>query len=95
MNNITIPELYRVGAEGQGFFIVMETLDYGRALIAIALTSAAKGVIKYAIEYMKQRKAFGKPIVTFQGVQFQIANHWARLEATEALAYKALWGFIS
>jgi acyl-CoA dehydrogenase len=91
MNSITIPELYGVGAEGQGFFIVMETLDYGRALIAIALTSAAKGVIKYAIEYMKQRKAFGKPIVTFQGVQFQIANHWARLEAAEALAYKALW----
>lgn len=91
LNNIRVPERYRIGEEGRGFYMAMEGFDHARAYIALACAVGGKRAIELAAEYAKQRRAFGEPVATFQGVQFQLADNWARLEAAHALAYKALW----
>ncbi|MEM1815075.1 MAG: acyl-CoA dehydrogenase family protein [Sulfolobales archaeon] len=91
LNNVKVPETYRIGEEGRGFYIAMEGFDHARAYIALACAVGGKRAIELAAEYTKQRRAFGEPVATFQGVQFQLADNWARLEAAHALAYKALW----
>jgi acyl-CoA dehydrogenase len=91
LNDVRIPETYRIGDEGRGFYIAMEGFDHARAYIALTCAVAAKRAIEIAIDYIKQRRAFGQPIAKFQGVQFQLATNWSRLEAAHALAYKALW----
>ncbi|MEM1623672.1 MAG: acyl-CoA dehydrogenase family protein [Sulfolobales archaeon] len=91
LNNVKVPETYRIGDEGRGFYIAMEGFDHARAYIALACAVGGKRAIELAAEYAKQRKAFGEPVATFQGIQFQLADNWAKLEAAHALAYKALW----
>lgn len=91
LNDVKVPEKYRIGDEGRGFYIAMEGFDHARAYIALACAVGGKRAIELAAEYAKQRKAFDTPIASFQGVQFQLADNWARLEAAHSLAYKALW----
>ncbi|MBC7318316.1 acyl-CoA dehydrogenase family protein [Candidatus Bipolaricaulota bacterium] len=91
INEVKVPEFYRIGDEGKGFYIAMEGFDHARAYIALTCAVAGKRALEIAAEYTKQRRAFGQPIAKFQGVQFQLAEHWSRLEAAHALAYKALW----
>jgi acyl-CoA dehydrogenase len=91
LNEVRVPERYRIGDEGRGFYIAMEGFDHARAYIALACAVGGKRAIELAAEYAKQRKAFGEPLASFQGIQFQLADNWARLEAAHALAYKALW----
>jgi alkylation response protein AidB-like acyl-CoA dehydrogenase len=62
-----------------------------RAHVALLTLGAAERCLKEAIEYAKQRVAFGKPISKFQAVSFRIAEHWTRIQAAKLLAYKALW----
>jgi acyl-CoA dehydrogenase len=47
--------------------------------------------LEYAMEYLKMREAFGQPIARFEGVQFKLAEHWAKLDALRLLGYKSLW----
>jgi acyl-CoA dehydrogenase len=91
LNDVRVPETYRIGDEGRGFYIAMEGFDHARAYIALTCAVAGKRALEIAADYIKQRRAFGQPIARFQGVQFQLAEHWSRLEAAHALAYKALW----
>ncbi len=91
LNDVKVPEKYRIGDEGRGFYIAMEGFDHARAYIALACAVGGKRAIELAVEYAKQRKAFDSPIASFQGIQFQLADNWARLEAAHSLAYKALW----
>lgn len=91
LNDVKLPEHYRIGDEDRGFYIAMEGFDHARAYIALVCAVGGKRALELAIEYAKQRKVFGEPIAVFQGIQFQLADHWAQLEAAHALAYKALW----
>ncbi|MGC9009335.1 MAG: acyl-CoA dehydrogenase family protein [Sulfolobales archaeon] len=91
MENVRVPEHYRIGDEGKGFYIAMEGFDHARAYIALACAVGSKRALEIASEYIKQRTAFGQPIAKFQGIQFQLAENWARAEAAYNLAYKALW----
>ena len=91
MEDVRVPETYRIGEERRGFYIAMEGFDHARAYIALTCAVAGKRALELAADYIKQRKAFGRPIASFQGVQFQLADHWSNLEAAHALAYKALW----
>jgi acyl-CoA dehydrogenase len=91
MNDVRVPEYYRVGAEGEGFIILMTDFDKARAIIALQIAAATKYALEAALDYAKQRRAFGFPIAFFQGIQFQLADHWMDLEAAHSLALKALW----
>lgn len=88
-SDMEIPEENVVGKEDQGFKVIMETLDAGRIGIAAQAIGIAQGALDEAIEYIDQRKQFGKEISKFQGIQFMVADMATQLEAARALTYKA------
>jgi butyryl-CoA dehydrogenase len=86
-----VPKENLLGKEGMGFKIAMATLDGGRIGIAAQALGIAEGALNEAVKYMKERKQFGKPIATFQGLQFYIAEMATKVEAAKNLVYKAAW----
>lgn len=91
MKDYSIPEEYRLGPENGGFKLVHLGFEFARALIAVISAASANSCLENGMEYMKTRKAFGQPVGKFQGLQFQLADHVARMEAARTLGYKALW----
>lgn len=91
INDYPIPKEYLLGKENGGFKIVHLGFEFARALIAVISASSANACLANGMEYMKTRKAFGQAIGKFQGLQFQLADHVARMEAARTLGYKALW----
>ncbi len=84
-----IPKENILGARGKGFGIAMHTLDGGRIGIAAQALGIAEGALDRAVEYVKERKQFGRPIGAFQNTQFQLANMATQVEAAKYLVYKA------
>lgn len=93
MENVEIPENSLIGEENKGFFIAMKGFDFARGIISIVSSASAQSALSQAIEYTKMRKAFGQPIGKFEGIQFKLAENWAKLDAVKLLGYKALWTF--
>lgn len=91
MDNVTVPEHYRIGEENKGFYLVNQGFEFARGLIALVCVGAASKALENGINYMKQRQAFGRPIASYEGLQFVLAEDYSKLEATRLLAYKALW----
>jgi len=90
-SDVKVPADYLIGEENKGFFILMEGFDYARAIISLVCCGSAMSALEQSMEYIKERHAFGNPIARFEGVQFRLADNWARLEAARLLGYKALW----
>lgn len=84
-----IPDGRRVGEEGQGLKIALKTLDHTRVTIAAQAVGVAQGALDYAIDYVKERKQFGKRIADFQAIQFMVADMATKLEAARQLTYAA------
>lgn len=80
-----------LGEKGQGFKIMMETLDNGRLSIGAMGLGLAKGALDMTIKYANERRTFGKPIAKHQAVAFKLAEMATRIEAAEGLLYKACW----
>ncbi|MFC4767449.1 acyl-CoA dehydrogenase [Effusibacillus consociatus] len=91
MENCKVPVENRLGDEGFGFKIAMMTLDGGRNGIAAQALGIAQGAFDLAVDYAKQREQFGKPIGTFQGMQFKLADMATKIEAARLLTYQAAW----
>ena len=88
-DEVRIPSANLVGEEGKGFTIAMHTLDRSRPTIGAQAVGIAQGAIDYAAGYMKERKAFGKPIADLQGLRFMLADMAMRTEAARTLVYRA------
>ncbi len=86
-----IPKENLLGAIGRGFKIAMMTLDGGRIGIAAQALGIAGGALDETIKYVGERKQFGKPIGKFQNTQFQIADMFAKVDASKLLVYRAAW----
>ena len=84
-----IPKENLLGQQGKGFNIAMHTLDGGRIGIAAQALGLASGALETTIEYVKERKQFGKAIGAFQNTQFQLADMATKVEAARLLVYKA------
>ena len=84
-----IPADAILGAKGKGFAIAMHTLDGGRIGIAAQALGIAAGALETTIEYVKERKQFGRSIAQFQNTQFQLADMATKVEAARLLVYKA------
>ncbi len=84
-----IPKENLLGREGRGFKIAMQTLDGGRIGIASQALGIAEGAIDEALEYVKERKQFGRRISQFQHTQFELANMKAHTDAAQLLVYRA------
>ncbi|HEY8632180.1 MAG TPA: acyl-CoA dehydrogenase family protein, partial [Candidatus Limnocylindrales bacterium] len=80
-----------LGNQGDGFRTFLKVLDGGRISIAAMALGIAQGSYEAAVAYVKERQQFGRPIGTFQGVAFQIADMATELEAARALVYRAAW----
>ncbi|MFQ5407295.1 MAG: acyl-CoA dehydrogenase family protein, partial [Anaerolineales bacterium] len=83
------PAENRLGDEGKGFAIAMSVLDAGRIGIAAQALGIAEAAYEAAVQYCREREAFGQKIGQFQGLQFQIADMKTRIEAARLLIYQA------
>lgn len=84
-----VPKENLLGQEGEGFKQAMKVLDGGRISIAALGLGIAKGALKAAVAYSKERHQFGKPIASFQGISFKLADMATEVEAAELLIRKA------
>ena len=84
-----IPVANRLGEEGDGFKIAMNTLDGGRIGIASQALGIAQGALERSVKYAKEREAFGKPIANHQAIQFKLANMATEIEAARLLIYQS------
>jgi short/branched chain acyl-CoA dehydrogenase len=89
--DVTVPEGNLLGPRGAGFRQFLEILDGGRISIAAMGVGLAQGAYDLAHAYAKEREQFGKPISSFQAVQFRLADMATEIEAGRALVYKAAW----
>lgn len=91
LDHVRVPVSHRLGEEGSGFYQVMRGFDFNRVLIALACLGAAQVSLEETMAYVKERKAFGKAIVQFEGVSFPIAEAATLIDAARLLCYRALW----
>ncbi len=73
-NNVRIPKSNMLGAEGMGFIMLMKELAWERMMIAVFCASAAEFALATTVDYVKERKAFGKPVAAFQNTRFKLAE---------------------
>ena len=91
MEDVEVPAENLLGAEGQGFVNFMRTLDSGRIGIAALSLGIAEGAFEQSLTYAGVRHQFGKPIATFQGIQFQLSDMATEIEAGKHLVFHAAW----
>ncbi len=91
LDNAIVPVEDRLGEEGDGFKIAMQTLNTGRLGVAAQSIGVAQGCLDEAVRYAKERKQFGRRIGDFQAVSFMIAEMATKLEAAKQLVYKAAY----
>jgi len=84
-DNVKVPVQNLLGEEGEGFKIAMKGLDGGRINIATCSIGTAQQALNTALEYMKEREQFGKPIAAFQGMQFKLADMATELVAARQM----------
>jgi alkylation response protein AidB-like acyl-CoA dehydrogenase len=88
-NDVKVPKENRIGEDGFGFKFAMKTLAGGRIGIAAQALGIASGAYELALEYSKQRSAFGKVISQHQAIQFKLADMATEIEAARLLVFKA------
>lgn len=84
-----VPAENRLGEEGTGFVTAMKTLDNSRPLVGAQALGIAQGALEAAVNWARERKAFGKPIGILQGVGFMLADMATEVEAARLLVYEA------
>lgn len=89
--DVIVPKENRIGDDGFGFKFAMKTLAGGRIGIASQALGIASGAYELALDYSKQRKAFGKEISQHQAIQFKLADMATEIEAARLLIMKAAW----
>src|SRR5690606_7205050 len=90
-NDVKVPKENRIGEDGFGFKFAMQTLDGGRIGIAAQALGIASGAYELALNYAKERKAFGNPISELQAIKFKLADIATDIEAARLLVWKAAW----
>jgi acyl-CoA dehydrogenase len=89
--DVKVPARNRLGEEGQGFKIAMQTLDRTRPGTAAGAVGVARAAFEHAVEYSKERVQFEQPIAMNQGVNFLVADMAAEIEAARLLVWQAAW----
>ena len=91
LDHVRIPASHRLGAEGTGFYQVMQGFDYNRIIIALAALGVAQVSLEETMAYAKERKAFGRPLAQYEGVSFPLAEAATHIDAARLLCYRGLW----
>ncbi|MGO1259578.1 MAG: acyl-CoA dehydrogenase family protein, partial [Brachybacterium sp.] len=90
-DDVVVPEENLLGELGTGFTQVMQGFDFSRALIGLQVIGAAQVTLEETWEYTSGRMAFDRPLSSFQGVAFPLAEAETLLEAARLLCQKTLW----
>ncbi|GAA4104689.1 acyl-CoA dehydrogenase [Mucilaginibacter panaciglaebae] len=90
-NDVKVPKENRIGEDGSGFRFAMRVLEAGRIGIAAQALGIASGAYELALNYTKERKAFGKSLADVQAIQFKLADMATNIEAARLLCLKAAW----
>ena len=89
--DVKVPKENRIGEDGFGFTFAMKTLSGGRIGIASQALGIASGAYELALQYSKERKAFGKEISKHQAIAFKLADMATEIDAARLLCLKAAW----
>src|SRR5262249_61509095 len=84
-DNVSVPADHLVGEEGMGFVNTMQVLEGGRVAMAAMAVGIAQAALDAALAYMKERRAFGKTLAEFNGLQGMIADMGTEVEAARLL----------
>lgn len=90
-NDVKVPKENLIGEEGFGFKFAMKTLAGGRIGIAAQALGIAGGAYELALQYSKEREAFGKPISKHQAIAFKLADMATEVEAAKLMVYRSAW----
>jgi alkylation response protein AidB-like acyl-CoA dehydrogenase len=89
LNDVRVPRENLIGEEGQGFELIMHLFNFARIEAAAQGVGVAQGALDKAIAHVKKREAFGRPIGSFQALQFKIAEMATMIECARCLYYKS------
>jgi alkylation response protein AidB-like acyl-CoA dehydrogenase len=89
LDDCRVPQSSVIGEVGQGFQIAMRTLDFSRPTIAAQALGIAQGAFDFAVSYCADRRQFGEPISSFQGMQFMFADMAMKIETARLAVYRA------
>ncbi|MFX0048202.1 MAG: acyl-CoA dehydrogenase, partial [Candidatus Hermodarchaeota archaeon] len=90
IDNVKIPKHYIIGEENRGFYILHEGYEYARALITVICASAGLKSLENGMNYIKERKSFGKSLSQYQGINFKLSEHYTKLNMLRDWGYRAL-----
>jgi acyl-CoA dehydrogenase len=91
MNNVELPEDHLIGELNRGFYYAMEGFSAARVLIGATCVGASEAALELGVEHIKTRKAFGRPLGSFEGIQFPLAEHHCNIDAVKLQTYRAAW----
>jgi acyl-CoA dehydrogenase len=86
-----VPERYLMGSEGAGYQMTYESFVHARVPTTMNIVAAAEGAIEKGIEYLKERRAFGRELGKHEGLQFELAESHSNVLAAKWLTYRAAW----
>lgn len=89
--DVKVPKENRIGEDGFGFKFAMKTLSGGRIGIAAQALGIASGAYELALQYSKERKAFGKQISNHQAISFKLADMATEIDAARLLCLRSAW----
>jgi alkylation response protein AidB-like acyl-CoA dehydrogenase len=91
LEDLRVPVENRLGEEGEGFAIAMNTFEHTRTHIAIAGVGLARAAYEYALQYAQERVQFGKPIIKHQAIAFKLADMATQIDAARLLTWRAAY----
>ena len=91
LRDVFVPSENLVGMENMGFYQLMRFFNESRIGVAASQLGMAEGAYERALEYARQRKSFGKPLIEHQAVAFKLADMFTEIEAARLLVYRAAW----
>lgn len=91
MDNVRLPDEYRLGEEGKGFYYTMEGFDNARMMIAASCVGVIQRIIDEAVPYIKERKTFGRPLAKNEAIQFELAEIYREMQALKLMTQKTCW----
>ncbi len=90
-DEVFVPEENLLGAEGEGFFVAMQTLDLSRPMVAVGAVGIARAAFEVALQYSMERKQFGRPIAKQQAISFMLADMATNIDAARLLCWRSAW----
>lgn len=91
MNDVELPDHHLIGELDRGFYYAMEGFSAARVLIGATCVGASEAALELGMDHIKTRKAFGRPLGSFEGIQFPLAEHYCNIESVKLLTYRAAW----